>query len=173
MGTLLYLATAEAGFGLNLNILETNLLNLAIVLGLLVVFGRRLLSNILSERRAKIEGTIAEAEAKASQAAASLAEAQQNLAQAQAQARTIREQAIVTAEQAKSDVLAKGHQEVERLKSSAAADLTAEQERAIAELRQRVTVLALAQVETRLQDRLGDDVMQEQLLNRTIGQIGG
>ncbi|NJK69970.1 MAG: F0F1 ATP synthase subunit B, partial [Microcoleus sp. SU_5_3] len=42
MGTVLLLATEasrEGGFGLNFDILETNLINLSIVIGLLFYFG--------------------------------------------------------------------------------------------------------------------------------------
>ncbi|MEM8640113.1 MAG: F0F1 ATP synthase subunit B [Cyanobacteria bacterium P01_G01_bin.54] len=173
MGIFFYLASAEGGFGLSFDIFEANLINLSIILVAMFVFGRRLLSNILSERQAKIEAEIAAAEGQANEAAVALADAQQSLAQAKVEAGKIREQAQVSAERAKSDVLAKGRAEVEKLKAVAAADLSSEQDRAIAELRKRVTALALAKVESRLNERLGDDSMQEQLLNRTIAQLGG
>lgn len=173
MGTLFYLASAEGGFGLHFDIFEANLVNLTIILGAMFVFGRKLLSNILNERQSKIEAMINDAQAQAQTASAALAEAQQNLELAKVNADKIREQAKVDAEQARLDILAKGEREVEKLKATAAADLTSEQERAIAQLRKRVTALALAQVESRLQERLDDAPLQEQLLDRSIAQIGG
>lgn len=173
MGIFFYLASAEGGFGLNFDIFEANLVNLSIILVAMFVFGKRLLTDILSERRTKIEAAISEAETQASDAAAALADAQQSLAQAQAEAQQIREQAQVSAERAKAEVLAKGKAEVEKLKATAAADLSSEQDRAIAELRKRVTTLSLAQVESRLKARLDDTDLQEALLNRTIAQLEG
>ncbi|MGB5631440.1 MAG: F0F1 ATP synthase subunit B, partial [Waterburya sp.] len=56
--TLLFLAEAhsevEGGFGLNLDILDTNLINLTLLVGILIYFGKPLLTNILSERSSKI-----------------------------------------------------------------------------------------------------------------------
>ena len=62
--------------------------------------------------------------------------------------------------------------EVERLKATAAADLNSEQERAIAQLRERVVAMALEQAESRMGDVLDDD-KQRQLIDRSIAQLGG
>ena len=85
------LAAAEShGFGLNLDILEANLINLAIIIAVLVYFGRGVLGKTLSERRAKIEEAITEAETRKSQASSALADQQQKLAQAKQEATRIR-----------------------------------------------------------------------------------
>ncbi len=171
MGISAYLAT-EAGFGLNLNLLDTNLVNLAIIIGVLIYFGRQFLGGLLGARRERIEREITEAEQRAEQAAAALATAQQNLAQAKAEAERIRSRAVETAKQAGETVLAQGRIEIERLQATAAQDVSSEQERAIAELRQRVANLALAQAEARLRE-IVDRSAQEQLIERTIAQLGG
>ena len=67
--------------------------------------------------------------------------------------------------------MAKGEKEVERLKSSAAADLNSEQERAIAQLRSRAVAMALEKVESRMGEILNDD-KQRQLIDRSIARIG-
>lgn len=170
MSNILYLAH-EGGWGLNFNIFETNLINLGILVGLLLYFGPKFISKALDERRARIEGEIKEAEGRASDAAASLADAQQKLARAQAEAENIRKAAEETAKAAKDKVLAQGKAEIERLRSGAARDTQTEQDRAIAELRDRVTALALERVEARLQEVL-DDSAQSQLIDRSIAQFG-
>ena len=174
MGTFFLLnaeAGAESGFGFNLDIIETNLINLGIILILLKVYGGKVISNILSERRAKIEAEIKSAEARAKESKDALALAQKNLQQAQENAVTIRSEAEANAEKAKSAVLAKGQKEVERLKSTAAADLNSEQERAIAQLRSRVVEMALERVESRMGEVLNDD-KQRQLIDRSIAKLG-
>lgn len=176
LGTLLYLAEAhseaEGGFGLNLDILETNLINLSILLGILYFYGSKIVSDILSERRSKISQQIKEVEQRKETAAASLAEEQKKLAEAKQTAEKIRQDATANAEKVKAAILAQGDKEVARLKASAAADLSSEEARAIAELKQRVSALALEKVESQLPGML-DDSAQTTLIDRSIAQLGG
>ena len=164
-------AGAESGFGFKFDVIEANLINLAIIFVLLIVYGGKVVGNILSERRAKIEAEIKSAEARAKESKDALAKAQKDLKDAQETAVTIRSEAEANAQKAKEAVLAKGQKEVERLKSSAAADLNSEQERAIAQLRSRAVEMALEQVESRMGEVLNDD-KQRQLIDRSIAQIG-
>lgn len=176
MGTFLFLAEAhsevEGGFGLNLDILETNLINLAILVGILFYFGKPIVGNILRERRAKIAEQIQEVEEKQKKAAATLAEEQKKLEQAQATAAKIRSEAEANAQKAKESIWAQGEKEVERLKAMAGQDLSTEEQRAIAELKQRVAALALEKVESQLPSML-DESAQRQLIDRSIAQLGG
>ncbi len=176
MGTLLFLieASAEAngGFGFHLDILESNIINLAILLVVLIYYGSKVVGNILSERRAKIAEKIAAAEALAKQAAATLAEEQEKLAQAKATAEKIISDASANAEKAKAAILAQGEKEVERIKATAQANLNSEQERAIAELKRMVAALALERVESQLGEILNDEA-QQKLIDRSIAQLGG
>ena len=164
-------AAEEGGFGLNLNPLETNLINLAIVLAVVVYFGRNLLGKLLSERRSAIETAIKEAEQRKKDAAIALADQQQKLAQAQAEAEKIRASAEEAAKAAKAEILAKAEQDVQRMRETAAQDLNTEQDRVVAELRQRVAALALQRVESELPSRLNESV-QHQLVDRSIAMLG-
>ncbi|MDJ0531050.1 MAG: F0F1 ATP synthase subunit B [Xenococcaceae cyanobacterium MO_207.B15] len=176
IGTVLYLAEAhsevEAGFGLNLDILETNLINLSILLGILYFYGSKIIGDILNERRSKIAQQVQEIEEKQKTAAASLAQEQKKLAEAKQTAEKIRQEALANAEKVKAAILAQGEKEVERLKATAAADLSSEEARAIAELKQRVAALALEKVESQLPGML-DDSAQTTLIDRSIAQLGG
>ena len=175
MGTFFLLnaeAGAESGFGFNFDIIETNLINLGIIFVLLIVYGGKVVGNILSERRAKIEAEIKSADARAKESKDALAVAQKNLKEAQANAVNIRKEAEANAEKAKQAILAKGEQEVERLKATAAADLSSEQDRAIAQLKSKVVQMALSKVESRMGEVLNDD-KQRQLVDRSIANIGG
>lgn len=163
---------AEGGFGLNFDFLETNLVNLGLLIGILVYFGRPLLSNILSERRSNIEAQIQEAEQRAKEAAAELAEAQEKLTQAQAEAQNILKNAQTSAQAAKQSILARAEQDVQKLKETAAADLNSEREKAIAQLRASVVASALQKVESELRTGVADDA-QQTLIDRSIALIGG
>ena len=174
--TLLYLAEAhsevEGGFGLNLDIFETNLINLSILLGILYFYGSKIVGDILSERRSKIAQQIEEIQQKQKTAAATLANEQQKLAESKKTAEQIRQDALTNAEKAKAAILAQGDKEVERLRATAAADLSSEEARAIAELKQQVIALSLAKVESQLPSML-DDPAQTTLIDRSIAQLGG
>lgn len=182
MSTFSFLATAaaevaaegssEGGFGLNFDILETNLINLVIIIGVLVYFGRKFLGNTLSERRSKIEEAIQDAEKRQKDAAAALADAQQKLAQAQAEAERIRANAEERAQAARAEILEAATKDIERMKQTASQDLDRERERAIAELRQRVAALAVERVESQLRERL-DESAQHTLVDRSIALLGG
>ncbi|HEY9618992.1 MAG TPA: F0F1 ATP synthase subunit B [Crinalium sp.] len=174
MGTVWLLAEAahEGGFGLNFNILETNLINLAIVIGVVVYFGSGFLGKALSERQSEIETAIQEAEQRKKNAAAALADQQQKLAQAQSEAARIRAAAEESAKAARDAILTQTEQDIERLKAAAAQDLNSQQERVINELRQRVVSLALQNVEGRLQSGLNGDA-QQQLIDRSIALLEG
>ena len=182
MGTFSFLATAaaevaaeggsEGGFGLNFDILETNLINLSIIIGVVFFFGRKFLGNTLSERRSKIEEEIRDAEKRQKEAAAALADAQQKLAKAQSEAEKIRASAEENAQAAKTAILEASRQEIERMRDTAVRDLNTERDRAIAELRQRVAALAMQRVESQLRDHL-DDSAQQQLIDRSIALLGG
>ncbi len=166
--------SAEAGaFGINFNVLETNLINLVIIIGVLIYFGRGFLGKILAKRRDEIQTAIQEAEKRKEDAAKSLAEQQQKLAQAQAEAKRILASAEESAKSARAAILAQAAQNVERLKESAARDTASDQERAIAELRQRVVTLALQQAEGQLSSTLKSEDDQRKLVDRSIALLGG
>ncbi|NJN29546.1 MAG: F0F1 ATP synthase subunit B [Synechococcales cyanobacterium RM1_1_8] len=164
-------AHGEGGIGINPDIFEANLINLAIVIGLLFYAGSNFLGKTLSERRQGIETEIQEAEANLKQAEVALAEQQKNVAQAKVEAERILVDAKARAASNRESILAQATQDVERMKSSAAQDLSAEQERAIAELRQRVVDKALAKVKEQLPGRL-DEAAQKQLIDRSVAVLG-
>jgi F-type H+-transporting ATPase subunit b len=163
---------AHGSFGINTDILETNVINLAIVLGGLVYFGRGFLGNLLGTRKAAIEEAITEAEKAQAEAVKALEEQQRKLAQAQAEAERITAEAKVAAERTKEAILAKSTQDVQRMREAASNDLAAEQERVIAQLRQRAVSAALEQVNDQLRSRLNSD-QQRDLVDRSLSLIQG
>jgi F-type H+-transporting ATPase subunit b len=163
--------TSEEG-GFVANILEANLINLLIVIGVVVYFGRGFLGTILSERRSTIEADLKDAEERRQKAAAALADEQQKLAQAQQEAARILSGAHERAVAVKAALLAEAEVEVQRMREGLSQDLNAERERAIADLRQRVSSLALQKAEAELPSRMTDD-LQTDIINRSIAMIGG
>lgn len=176
MGTLSFLiAEVEGieggGFGLNFDLLETNLINLVIIIGVLFVFGRKSLGETLANRKSQIQSSIQEAETRKKNAAAQLAEQQQKLAQAKAEAERLVKDAHERAEKTREAILAQADKDIERLKAEAQRDLSSQQERIMAELRQRVAELSLERVESRLKSEL-DESAQQNLVERSVAMLG-
>lgn len=168
------LAEAAGGFGLNFDILEANLINLAIVISLVVYFGRGFLGKILADRQSAISTAIQEAEQRKRKAAEELANEQQKLAQSQQEAQRIRDAAEASAKAARDEILSRVTQEIERLRESASQDTTSSQERTILELRQQIAAQALQQVEAELLVKLAKNQdAQRQLIDRSIALLGG
>ena len=175
MGNVVLLATeasAESGFGLNLDILETNLVNLAIVIGLLVYYGRGFIGKLLTTRRSQIETAIREAEERQQKASAALAEQEKKLAEAQVEAERIRANAAERAQAVKAQIAEQAAQDVARMKDMATREVDAEQQRVIAQLRARVVALALEGAEAQTREQL-DPGKQEQLVDRSLTMLGG
>ena len=172
IGTSLLLAAEEGGFGLNFNILETNLINLSILIGLLFYLGRNFLGKVMAERRLTIETAILEVEKRQQEAATALAEQQQLLTQAQSSAAKIKAEAEARSKVVRADILAQAERDIERMKSDADRDLNSQREKVIKELRQQVAALAIQRVESQLRDRM-DDSLQKKLIDQSIALLGG
>ena len=174
--TLLFLAEAhaesEGGFGLNFDILETNLINLTLLVGILIYFGKPVLTNILTERREKIAEQIKAVEQRKKQAEVTLANEQKKLEEAKQTAAKIRSDATTNAQKAKETILAQGEKEVQRLKEVASKDLSSEQEKAMAQLRERVVTLALEKARSNMGNMLNDEA-QRKLIDSSIAKLGG
>ncbi len=165
------LASETKGFGLNFDIFETNLINLAIVIGVLIYFGKGFLGSKLQERREAIESAIKDAEARQKKAASSLAEQQQKLQMAKKEAERIKAEAQTNAESAREAILAQSVKDIERIKASAAQDSSSQQDKAMQELRRRVSEMAMEKVRSRLPEVLNEGV-QTKLVDQSIAQLG-
>lgn len=165
-------AEVEGGFGFNFDVLETNLINLTIVIALLFYFGRKFVGGILEKRKSDIEIAIREAEQRTQSSAAALADQQQKLAQAQQEAERIKAAAEESAKLAKEAILSQASQDVERMKAMASQELSTERDKVFSELRQRVVSLALQRVADQLPGCL-DDAAQQRLVDRSIALLGG
>ena len=165
------LASETKGFGLNFDILETNLINLAIIIGVLFYFGKGFLGSKLEARQKEIESAITSAEARQKEAAAALAEQQQKLQMAKKEAERIRAEAQTNAEAAREAVLAQSAKDIERLQAAAQQDVSSQQDRVMQELRQRVSAMALEKVRSRLPEVLNEGV-QAKLVDQSIAQLG-
>lgn len=161
----------QGGFGLNLNLFETNLINLVIVIGVLVWFLKGFLGGILERRRQAILADLSDAEQRLQSATRALAQAQQDLAAAQQKADQIRLDGQARAESVRSDSERRTIEEMARMKEDAGADLQAEASRVTALLRREAARLAIEQALSTLPTKL-DDAAQARLIDQSITTLG-
>jgi F-type H+-transporting ATPase subunit b len=150
------LAVAEPG--ILEAVLESNLVNIAIILTLLYLLGRRVVGEALAKRREGILEELRQAEQRKQEALERLAKEQQKLAQAQQEAERICRQAEASAEARRQELLQQVEQEIERLRAKAARDLAAEQEQILQELRRQIVRQALRKVEQELPQHLNEQI---------------
>lgn len=87
------------GFGINTNIFETNVINLAAVVAVVISFVGKNLSALLEERKKTIVSNLQEASQRAMEAQEKLSQAKAQLELAQKKAKDIREEGILKATQ--------------------------------------------------------------------------
>ena len=161
---------ASEGFGLNFNILETNLINLAIVIGVLVWFLKGFLGGILERRRSAILQDLQDAEARLNKATEALTVAKAELAEAQQKAERIRQDGQSRA----ASIRAEGEQRtiavMANIKQGAVADADSEAIRVRDALRREAASAAIAKALNDLPGRL-DDQAQARLLDASIANL--
>ena len=161
---------AAEGFALNFNPLQTNLINLAIVIGVLVWFLRGFLGGILERRRSVILQDLQDAETRLKQATADLATAQSELAAAQQKADKIRADGQARAAAIRTDGETRTISAMAAVKQGAVADADAEAARIQDALRREAALAAIDKVLNDLPGRL-DDQAQAKLIDSTIANL--
>jgi F-type H+-transporting ATPase subunit b len=165
------LFASHGGFGLNLNVFETNIVNLAIVIFGLYKFLPNFLGGILERRRAIILADLKDAEERLATATSSLAQAQKDLADAQQKAEQIRADGKARAEAIRLESEKRTVEEMARVKQGAAADLSAEASRVSNLLRREAAQLAIEKALASLPGKLDADA-QAKLVNQSIKTLG-
>nr|YP_009033863.1 CF0 subunit I of ATP synthase [Mesotaenium endlicherianum]AHZ11246.1 CF0 subunit I of ATP synthase [Mesotaenium endlicherianum] len=159
-----------AGFGLNTNLLDTNLFNLAVVIGVLVYFGRGVLTTLLDNRRDEILNTIQNAEKRYQETIEQLQQKRAFLQQAQAEAEEIRLNGFSQRERAKQELIEEAAEKSKRLDDYKNATLCLNEQRIIEELRQEASRSALKEALDALSTRLHGSV-QTQMIDYHISLL--
>ena len=165
------LLASHGGFGLNLNLFETNIINLAIVIAGLVWFLRGFLGGILERRRSAILTDLKDAEERLATATAALAEAQKGVADAQKKAEQIRVEGKARADAIRLDSEQRTIDEIARMKQAASSDLANEASRVSEQLRRDTALKAIEKALATLPGKL-DETAQARLIDQSIQSLG-
>nr|YP_010691668.1 ATP synthase CF0 subunit I [Vallesia antillana]WBU94854.1 ATP synthase CF0 subunit I [Vallesia antillana] len=130
-------------FGFNTDILSTNLINLSVVLGVLIFFGKGVLSDLLDNRKQRILNTIRNSEELRGGAIEQLEKARARLRKVEMEADQFRVNGYSEIEQKKLNLINSTSKTLEQLENYKNETIQFEQQRAINQVRQRVFQQAL------------------------------
>nr|YP_009936825.1 ATP synthase CF0 subunit I [Anemone taipaiensis]QNL16215.1 photosystem I P700 chlorophyll a apoprotein A1 [Anemone taipaiensis]QNT11473.1 ATP synthase CF0 subunit I [Anemone taipaiensis] len=155
---------SAGSFGFNTDILATNPINLSVVLGVLIFFGKGVLSDLLDNRKQRILSTIRNSEELRAGSIERLEKARAHLRKVKIEADEFRVNGYSEIEREKLNLINSTYQNLERLENYKNETIQFEQQRAINQVRQRVFQQAL-------QGALGtlNSCLNNELHLRTIG----
>lgn len=167
------LLAEHEGFGLNLDILETGLLNIVVLLAILVYTGRDFLGSLLEERKTTIVKGVQDAEDRLNEAQNRLTEAKKQLEQANIVIAEIKNETIATkkillesdAYQAKKDLGIRFDR--------ALATFRSKERQIFLEIKQQIISLVLKRTVVRAQETFGPKERATALINDTINKLEG
>nr|YP_010176958.1 ATP synthase CF0 subunit I [Wikstroemia canescens]YP_010177136.1 ATP synthase CF0 subunit I [Wikstroemia alternifolia]QSQ86675.1 ATP synthase CF0 subunit I [Wikstroemia canescens]QSQ86855.1 ATP synthase CF0 subunit I [Wikstroemia alternifolia] len=134
---------SAGSFGFNTDIFATNPINLSVVLGVLIFFGKGVLSDLLDNRKQKILNTIRNSEELRRGAVEQLEKAQGRLRKVEMEADQFRVNGYSEIEREKSNLINSTYKILEQLENYKNETILFEQERTINQVRQRVFQQAL------------------------------
>jgi len=161
---------ATDGFGLNLNLFETNVLNWAVVIFGLYKFLPGFLGKMLQKRREGILLELKDAEERLKNANAAFEKANAELSLAKEKADQIKADSLKRSESIRIESEKNAIEEMARIKQSAISDESSEASRAISQLRKEAVELAIQKALDSLPNRL-DQLTQENLVTQSINNI--
>ena len=164
---------ASEGISLNTDILETGLINILALLGILIYTGRDFLGSLLEERRTTIVNGVQDAEDRLSEAQKRLAEAQKQLNQATIVISEIKNETVTTkkvllesdAFQAKKDLTIRFDR--------ALASFRSKERQIFVEIKQQIISLVLQRTVSRVQETFKSEERSSALINETIDKLKG
>nr|YP_009000082.1 ATP synthase CF0 subunit I [Silene chalcedonica]AGZ18072.1 ATP synthase CF0 subunit I [Silene chalcedonica] len=165
-----YWPSAES-FGVNTDILATNLINLSVVIGVLIFFGKGVLSDLLDNRKQRILNTIRNSEELRERAIEQLEKARVRLRKIEIEADQFRVNGYSEIEREKMNLINSTYKTLEQLENYKNETIHFEQQRAINQVRQRVFQQALQGALGTLNSCLNNE-LHLRTINANIGMFG-
>nr|YP_010176025.1 AtpF [Pseuderanthemum haikangense]QSQ71159.1 AtpF [Pseuderanthemum haikangense] len=158
-------------FGFNTDILATNPINLSVVIGVLIFFGKGVLSDLLDNRKQRILNTIRNSEELRGRAIEQLERARARLRKVETEADQFRVNGYSEIEREKLNLINSTYKTLEQLENYKNETLQFEQQRAINQVRQRVFQQALQGALGTLNSCLNNE-LHLRTISANIGMLG-
>nr|YP_010271202.1 ATP synthase CF0 subunit I [Pleurospermum franchetianum]UKB87235.1 ATP synthase CF0 subunit I [Pleurospermum franchetianum]WCF68910.1 CF0 subunit I [Pleurospermum franchetianum] len=162
---------SAGSFGFNTDILATNLINLSVVLGVLVFFGKGVLSDLLDNRKQRILNTIRNSEELRGGAIEQLEKARTRLRKVEMEADKFRVNGYSEIEREKLNFINSTSKTLKQLENYKNETIQFEQQRAINQVRQRVFQQALQGALGTLSSCLNNE-LHLRTIRANIGMLG-
>nr|YP_010879276.1 ATP synthase CF0 subunit I [Allamanda cathartica]WIC96791.1 ATP synthase CF0 subunit I [Allamanda cathartica] len=162
---------SAGSFGFNTDILSTNLINLSVVLGVLIFFGKGVLSDLLDNRKQRILNTIRNSEELRGGAIEQLEKARARLRKVEMEADQFRVNGYSEIEREKLNLINSTSKTLEQLENYKNETIQFEQQRAINQVRQRVFQQALRGALGTLNSCLTNE-LHLRTISANIGMLG-
>ncbi|NP_054918.1 ATP synthase CF0 B subunit (plastid) [Spinacia oleracea] len=162
---------SAGSFGFNTDILATNLINLSVVLGVLIFFGKGVLSDLLDNRKQRILNTIRNSEELRGKAIEQLEKARARLKKVEMDADQFRVNGYSEIEREKMNLINSTYKTLEQFENYKNETIQFEQQKAINQVRQRVFQQALQGALGTLNSCLNNE-LHLRTINANIGMFG-
>nr|YP_009659142.1 ATP synthase CF0 subunit I [Antiaris toxicaria]QCQ82360.1 ATP synthase CF0 subunit I [Antiaris toxicaria] len=162
---------SAGSFGFNTDILATNPINLSVVLGVLIFFGKGVLNDLLDNRKQRILKTIQNSEELRGRALEQLENARVRLRKVEKEADQFRVNGYSEIEREKLNLINSTSKTLEQLENYKNETIHFEQQRAINEVRQRVFQQALQGALGTLNSCLNNE-LHLRTISTNIGMFG-
>jgi F-type H+-transporting ATPase subunit b len=161
------------GIGLNLDILETGLLNIIALVAILVYAGRDFLGSLLEERKTAIVKSVQDAENRLNEAQKRLSEAQKQLNQAHVVISEIKNETIATKKMLLESDAGQAKNDLKLRFERALATFRSKERQIFVEIKQQIILLVLKRTVTRAQQTFGPKESASALITETINKLQG
>nr|YP_009570515.1 ATP synthase CF0 subunit I [Dioncophyllum thollonii]QBC67453.1 ATP synthase CF0 subunit I [Dioncophyllum thollonii] len=162
---------SAGSFGFNTDILATNLINLSVVIGVLIFFGKGVLSDLLDNRKQRILNTIRNSEELRGRSIEQLEKARARLRKVKMEADQFRVNGYSEIEQDKWNLINSTYKTLEQSENYKNETIRFEQQRMINQVRQRVFQQALQGALGTLNSCLNNE-LHLRIINANIGILG-
>nr|YP_010469951.1 CF0 subunit I [Melissa officinalis]UVF34260.1 CF0 subunit I [Melissa officinalis]UVF35717.1 CF0 subunit I [Helichrysum italicum subsp. picardii] len=162
---------SAGSFGFNTDILATNPINLSVVIGVLIFFGKGVLSDLLDNRKQRILNTIRNSEELRGGAIEQLEKARARLRKVEMEADQFRVNGYSEIEREKLNLINSTYKTLEQLENYKNETIQFEQQRAINQVRQRVFQQALQGALGTLNSCLTNE-LHLRTISANIGMLG-
>ena len=165
------LIAEHEGIGLNTDILETGLLNILALLGILIFTGRDFLGSLLEERRATISKNVEDAEYRVNEAKKRLDEAKKQLDQANLVISQIKNETITTKKMLLESDASAAKRDLKIRFERALATFKSKESQIFVEIKQRIVSLVLSRTAIRAQEAFKPGIRALLLIDKIINKL--
>jgi len=167
------LLAEHEGIGLNTDILETGLINIIALLGILVYTGKDFLGSALEERKVVIVNGVQDAEDRLNEAQKRLNEAEKQLSQTNLVISEIRSETTITKKRLLQAEALQARKDLVTRFDRALAAFQSKERQIFLEIKQQILSLVLQRTVVRTQEAFGPKERAITLINETINKLEG